>query len=77
MVTVFSQKFCPKCEELKELLKDSNIAYEEKDVGVDFTAYAKLLFNDIEETPAVQVGEEFLSGDVADMYSKIRATQND
>lgn len=72
MVTVFSQKFCPRCDELKDLLKKSNIKYEEKDVNEDHTAYAKMLLNDIEETPAAMVGESFLSGDVSNIFSQIR-----
>jgi glutaredoxin len=72
MVTVFSQKFCPRCDELKDLLNRNNISYEEKDVNEDHTAYAKMLMNDVEETPAAMVGDSFISGEISNMFNQIR-----
>lgn len=77
MVTVFSQEFCPKCDELKDLLKKSNIDYEEKDVVQDHTAYAKMIMNDIDETPAVMIGDSLISGDINNMFNEIRRLNND
>ena len=64
MIKTYTIPNCPMCEELKHYMKDSQIAFEEKNVEEDFMARAKLVSLDIEQMPAVEVNGKVYSGDI-------------
>ena len=71
MFKLYTQEFCPRCDELKGFLKEQGIAYEEVDPTNDFTARAFMSLHDLEELPVVRVGNEALAGELDDMKAKI------
>ncbi len=67
MIKTYTIPNCPMCEELKNYMKNSHIAYEETNVEEDFTARAKMVSLDIEQMPAVEVNDKVYSGDVEEL----------
>ncbi len=67
MIKAYTMTNCPMCEELKAYMKTNHIAYEEADVDTDHAARAKMVFNDIEQMPAVEVNGKLYSGDVDEL----------
>ncbi|MDD4066465.1 MAG: glutaredoxin [Clostridia bacterium] len=75
MFKVYTQQNCPNCLELKNLLKANNIEYTELDVNAGTTeasaAKAKMIFNDIEATPAVEFDNQVIGGNVQELAMNI------
>ncbi len=71
MFTIYTQDNCPNCLELKNVLKQNNIQYTELDVNQSYSAKAKMIMNDIETTPAVEINNQLFGGNVADLTKAI------
>jgi glutaredoxin len=67
MIKAYTMTNCPMCEELKSYMRNSHIAYEEANVDTDPGARAKMVFNDIEQMPAIEVNGKLYSGDVDEL----------
>lgn len=71
MFTIYTQDNCPNCLELKNVLKQNNIQYTELDVNQSYSAKAKMIMNDIETTPAVEINNQLFAGNVSDLTKTI------
>lgn len=71
MFTIFTQENCPNCTVLKDFLKQRNIEYNELDVNNNFEARAKMIFNDIETTPAILYNGNMFGGELEVLKSRI------
>lgn len=71
MFTIFTQENCPNCTVLKDFLKQRNIKYNELDVNNNFEARAKMIFNDIETTPAILYNGNMFGGELEVLKSRI------
>ncbi len=73
MFKLYTQEFCPRCEELKGFLKENGIAYEEADPNTDFTARAFMSLHELEELPVARFGNEAVAGELEDMKVRIKS----
>ena len=71
MFTIFTQENCPNCSILKGFMKEKNIQYTELDVNNSCEARAKMIFNDIETTPAISYNDNMFGGDLEVLKSRI------
>jgi len=65
-ITVYSLELCPKCEILKEFLKERGLSFRERDLSTA-EALADLRINGVfvREAPVLRKGDRFLvSGDM-------------
>ena len=72
MVKAYTMTNCPMCEELKAYMNSNHIVYEEANVELDFTARAKMTFNDIEQMPAIEIDGKLYSGDVDELKNIVK-----
>jgi len=71
MLRVYTLKNCPNCEELKNIFKQRNVSYEELNVEDDFIARAKLIENDLEDLPVLEIGGKLKSGPVKELLQYV------
>ena len=71
MFKLYTQENCPNCEELKGLLQEKGIAYDEIDVNQDTKARAFMIMNDLDTTPAIATGDNVFAGDLMDIKTRI------
>ena len=72
MIKAYTMTNCPMCEELKAYMRNSHIAYEEANVDTDPGARAIMVFNDIDQMPAVEVNGKLYSGDVDELKNIVK-----
>lgn len=58
MLNIYSLPNCPNCRKLKKFCDDNNIKYVAKDVTEDFRAKARLIYEDLDKMPVIQLSEE-------------------
>jgi glutaredoxin len=61
-VIVYSTPLCPPCEQLKKYLTSRNVEFIVKDLMMDEAAANLMASHNIRSAPALQVGDEILSG---------------
>lgn len=61
-VIVYSTPLCPPCEQLKKYLTSRNVEFIVKDLMMDEAAADLMASHNIRSAPALQVGDEILSG---------------
>ena len=71
MVKVYTLNNCPNCEELKDLFKQKHINFEEVNVEEDFIARAKMVENDLEEMPVLEVSGKLKAGPVNELVKLV------
>lgn len=64
MISIYTNKGCPNCEELKRICVANEIDFEEVNVEDDFMARATLVKHDIEELPAIWLSGEIKTGTI-------------
>ena len=60
-ITIYTNKTCPYCDQVKEKLKESSIEFIEKDIAedkVEWESVYNLTTNPV--TPTIKIGNEFL-----------------
>jgi len=67
MLKVYTLKNCPNCEELKGIFKQKHVDYEEVNVEENFMARAKMIENDLEEMPVIELSGQLKSGPVKEL----------
>lgn len=61
-VIVYSTPLCPPCERLKKYLAARGVEFRVRDLMMDEAAAELMGSRNIRTSPALQVGDEFLSG---------------
>ncbi|WP_292485945.1 glutaredoxin family protein [Methanohalobium sp.] len=63
-IIIYTTETCPKCEQLKKLLKSNNIAFKEADMSTP-EALTELRVNGVFDVtaPILQIGDKFLTND--------------
>lgn len=61
-VIVYSTPFCAPCEQLKKYLKSRSVDFTVKDLMMDEAAARLMEAHNVRAAPALQVGDEILSG---------------
>ena len=56
---IYTKKFCPNCDEIKEVLSNNNIKYEERDVDY-FKNKAKLVVRGFKDLPVIENNNEWV-----------------
>lgn len=61
-VVIYTTKICPKCEQLKKVLKSKEVAFTTADMSTP-EALTELKFNGVftMTAPVLQIGDEFLT----------------
>ena len=76
-VKVYSTTVCPHCIHVKNFLKENNIAFEEIDVGADFTAAQEMMEKSSQmSVPVVDIDGKIIIGfDKAAMSKELNLTE--
>jgi len=61
---------------IKNSLKNTNIEYDEKDITIDYKAYARVISSGYKTVPIVEINEILYSGEPKELIDKIKQINN-
>ena len=59
-IYIYSKPNCPNCKKVKKFLNENNIPYIDMNIEEDYKATAKLIFENKENLPVIQIGKEII-----------------